>query len=154
MTNNRTSGFWILMIFGVLILLMLIMGQTMSFINYEFAVSIGLQESEKAVGKMGVTVNKAFGVGDTMIYLPIMLAGLIGLWLKKTWGLFTMAAAMGITAYWPMVCLFVLIFSEGTPGFNFDDFTTYTIVLTSITIYGLWGLWYLYKNQKLLIEEE
>ncbi len=153
MTGKRTVGFWVLMVIGILLSAMLLLGQTMSFINYDFAVSIGLQESRDAVGEIGVAINKGFGVGDTIVYVPLLVIGIVGLWLKKKWGLFAMAGALGITAYWPMVCLFFLLFAKGSPGFNFTSFTSYTILLTAITIYGLWGFWYLYKNRKILVEE-
>ena len=153
MTNKRTIGFWIFLILGMFVLVMLLLGQTMSFINYEFTVSIGLQESVEVIGEMGVAVNKGFGVGDTIIYIPLLIIGLAGLWFRKKWGVLVMAGAMGITAYWPLVCLFILLFAQGSPGYNFTDFTSYTILLTALTFYGFWGLWYLYKNRKLLANE-
>ena len=151
MTNRRPIGFWILMILGMLFSVMILLGQTMSFINYDFTVSIGLQESRDVVGEMGVAINKGFGLSDTIIYLPLLVIGLVGLWLRKKWGLFAMVGALGITAYWPMVCLFFLLFARGSPGFNFTNFTSYTILLTAFTVYGLWGLWYLYKNHRKIL---
>ena len=59
MTNQRTVGFWSLMIPGILILIMLIFGQMMAFIDYEFTVTFGLQESVHVIGE--------FGAGDTII---------------------------------------------------------------------------------------
>ena len=153
MSNKRTIGFWVVMIVGILLLLMLILGQMMSFINYDFTVSIGLQESKDIIGEMGIAVNKGFGVGDTIIYIPLLIFGLMGLWFRKMWGLFAMASALSITAYWPMVSIFLLLYARGTTGFNFTDFAPYTIVLILITLYGLWGLWYLYKNRKILVNE-
>jgi len=139
------------MILGMLFSVMILLGQTMSFINYDFTVSIGLQESRDVVGEMGVAINKGFGLSDTIIYLPLLVIGLVGLWLRKKWGLFAMVGALGITAYWPMVCLFFLLFARGSPGFNFTNFTSYTILLTAFTVYGLWGLWYLYKNHRKIL---
>ncbi|HAK60999.1 MAG TPA: hypothetical protein DCO77_11550 [Nitrospiraceae bacterium] len=153
MNDKRTAGFWIIMIVGMLLLVILVFGQAMSFINYDFAVSIGLQESREVIGRMGVAVNKGFGVGDTIIYLPLLLLGLIGLWSRTMWGVFAMAGALAITAYWPMVALFLLLFARGTPGFHFTNYTSYTIILTLFTLYGLWGLWYLYRNRKQLASE-
>ena len=152
MINKRTIGFWILMIFGILILVMLLIGQMMSFINNEFTVSIGLQESVDVIGEMGIAVNKGFGVGDTIIYIPLLVIGLLGLWIKKEWGVFAMASALGITAYWPMVSIFLLLFAKGSPGFNFTNFTSYAIILIAFTIYGIWGLWYLYKKRNILAQ--
>ena len=153
MINKRTIGFWVLMIFGIFLFVILLVGQTMSFINYDFTVSIGLQESRDMIGEMGVAINKGFGVGDTIIYLPILVIGLVGLWFRKMWGVFAMASALGITAYWPMVSIFLLLFAKGSPGFNFTNFTSYGVLLTAFTLYGLWGLWYLYKNRKILAKE-
>jgi len=153
MSNKRTAEFWIVIIIGILLLLMLILGQMMAFINYDFAVSIGLQESKDIIGEMGIAVNKGFGVGDTIIYIPLLVFGLMGLWFRKMWGVFAMVSALAITAYWPMVSIFLLLYARGTPGFNFTDFASYMIVLIPITLYGLWGLWYLYKNRKILVNE-
>jgi len=126
--------------------MMLIFGQMMSFINYDFTVTYGLQESKDVVGDMGVAFNKAFGVGDTLIYLPLLLLGLIGLWRRKKWGVWTMGGALAITAYWPVVNIFFLFFASGLPGFYFTDYMSYTVILSLIMIYGIWGIWYLYKN--------
>ncbi len=141
------------MILGILILVMLLVGQMMSFINYEFTVSIGLQESVDVVGEMGIAVNKGFGVGDTIVYIPLLVIGLVGLWIRKKWGIYAMVGALGITAYWPMVAIFFLLFAKGVPGFNFTNFTSYSILLTAITLYGIWGLCYLYINRETLVKE-
>jgi hypothetical protein len=151
--TRRPIGFWILVIIGFFFLAMLFLGQMMSFIDYEFTVSMGLQESSEVIGKMGVAVNKGFGAGDTIIYLPLLLTGLVGLLIRKKWGVYATAAAMGITAYWPMVSLFILLFARGTPGFHFTNYKTYAILLTVFTLYGLWGLGYLYRNRHQLAEE-
>ncbi len=151
--KEKTVGFWFLMIIGMLLLLMLLIGQMMSFINYEFTVSLGLQESVDVVGERGVALNKGFGVGDTIIYIPLMVIGLLGLWQKKRWGVYAMVGALGITAYWPMVCLFIILYSKNVPGFNFTNYLSYSILLTAITLYGLWGLWYLYNRRDDLVSK-
>ena len=150
MSEERRSGFWILIIGGFFLLLMLLAGQMMSFINYEFTVSLGLQESKEILGERGVAMNKGFGVGDTIVYTPLMILGLWGLLAGKRIGLFAMFGAMAITAYWPMVCLFILVYSRGLSGFHFTEYGVYSIVLSLITIFGLWGQWYLYKRIKSL----
>jgi hypothetical protein len=150
MDTKRTPGFWIIIIVGLLVMLMLLTGQVMAFIDYEFAESVGLQEPEADITAMGVASNKGFGVGDTLIYLPMLVLGLVGLWNRKMWGVFLMVGAMAITAYWPMANLFLLFFARDVPGFGFDDFATYTILLTGITLFGLWSVWYLYSRRKVL----
>ena len=151
MQNKKSVGYLFLMIIGLLILVILFLGQMMSFIDYDFTVSIGLQEAVEIVGEMGVAVNKGFGVGDTIIYTPLLLFGLLGLWFKRKWGVVSMIGALAITAYWPVVSIFIIFFGVGVPGFNFTDFTSYVIVLTLISLYGIWGIWFIYKNQNLFI---
>ena len=148
MIDNRSTGFWVLIILGIAILIILLLGQTMSFINYRFTVEMGLQESADLIGEMGVAMNKGFGVGDTIIYAPILLIGICGLLLRQRWGRLVMAGALAITAYWPIVILFILLFAKGTPGFHFTNYSTYFIVLTGISIYGIWGLIFLIRSEK------
>ena len=143
MNDKRPTGFWVITIVSVLWLITMLLGQVMAYVDYEFTVSLGLQESVDAVGPMGVAVNKGFGVGDTIVYIPLIVIGLVGLWRRRTWGLIAMSGAFAITAYFPVVCLSLLLFARGTPGFAFTRFVPYAIFLTIVTLYGLWGLWYL-----------
>ena len=153
MIKQRILGFWVILIIGILFIVMLFLGQMMAFINYDFTVSIGLQESKDMVGEVGVAINKGFGVGDTIVYIPILLIGLIGLWRRKMWGVFAMFGALAITAYWPMVTLFFLLFAQDIPAFHFSDVGLYSTFLVPFTIYGLWGLWFLYRNRNKLAEK-
>ena len=76
MKNNRNLGFWILIGFGILLNLNYLMGQTMALINYGFAESIGLQESASEITEVGIALNKGFGLGDTVFYMPIFILGI------------------------------------------------------------------------------
>ena len=154
MNTNRPSGFWVITVVSVLWLIFMFLGQVMSYIDYDFTVSLGLQESRDAVTGIGVAMNKGFGVADTIVYIPLIIIGLVGMWLKRTWGLFAMAGAFAVTMYFPVVCLSMLFFARGTPGFNFTRFVPYTIFLTIVALYGLWGLWYLYSRRELLTHKE
>lgn len=153
MNTNRPTGFWVIMIISAIWLVMIFLGQVMAYINYDFTVSLGLQESRYAVTDIGVAVNKGFGVGDTIVYIPLIIIGLIGMWFKRTWGLFAMVGAFAVTMYFPAVCLSMLFFARGEPGFHFSNFTSYTIFLTIVALYGLWGLWYLYFRRDILVQK-
>jgi hypothetical protein len=154
MKVTRTKEFWFLFITSLIILAWLFIGQMMAFVNYGFTVSIGLQEPVHVIGEMGVAVNKGFGVGDTAAYIPLMIFGLIGLMARKRWSLIIMGAAFGITVYWPVTCMFILLFARGTPGYSFTSFGSYTVVLSIITLYGIWGIWYLIRDLRLLAGEK
>ena len=127
------------------------MGQTMALVNYEFAVQLGLQEGIKDVGSFGVQVNRAFGAGDTIVYIPLIAISIIGLLLRKRWPLLTTAAAMGVSAYWATTILFMLIFLEGTPGYYLEPGMEYWLFMAAFITFGVWGLFYLIvRGDKLL----
>ncbi len=112
--------------------------------------ALGLQEPEKEVTALGVAMNKGFGVGDTLIYIPLLVLGLVGLWSRKMWGVFAMAGAMAITAYWPVASLFIILYAREVPGFHFPGLAGVAIMLGGLTVYGLWALCYLYSHRQTL----
>jgi hypothetical protein len=146
-------GFWILIIISILLNLIIIIGQTGALIDYDFAVSIGMQESIEEVTGVGVAWAKGFAFGDTVVYLPLFILGIIGLLKRKKWGLLSMFGALAITAYWPVVCLFAVFLGKGVINLSPDKYISYSILLPLISIYALWGMWYLYANRNKLIKE-
>ncbi|MFC1501597.1 hypothetical protein ACFL58_04030 [Elusimicrobiota bacterium] len=152
MNNKRNIGFWVLIITGILLAILLVAGQTLAVFNYDLTVSLGLQESAEEVGKVGIAYAKGFGFGDTLIYIPLLLIGIIGLFRNKKWGFVSMFGSLAITAYWPMVCLYAVFVERTAIQLTSDKYISYSILLPLITIYGLWGMWYLYKNIKSDVE--
>ena len=146
--ENRISGFWFLIGIGILLNIIYVFGQTMAIINYNFAVSINLQEPMDEITEIGVALNKGFGFADTVFYIPLFVIGIIGLLKRTTLGLFAMLGAMAVTIYWPIVSLSTLIFAKGAREWHFTDYTTYTILLSLIALYGFWGFLFLYKNRE------
>lgn len=149
---KRTSGFWFLIGFGIFLIIIYLLGQTMALINYDFAVSMELQEPVNEITEVGVALNKGFGFGDTVFYIPLFIVGIVGLMRGNAAGLFAMFGAMAVTVYWPIVALSTLFFAKGSPGFRFTDYVSYSIMLPLISIYGLWGLWFLYNNREQLVK--
>ena len=147
MNETRNIGFWILIGLGILLTIMLLMGQTFSLINYDLTVSLGLQESVEEVSEVGVAWAKGFAFGDTVLYLPLLLIGIIGLLKRRSWGFYSMFGALAITVYWPIVSLSTIFIGRTVLNLNPDKYVSYSIILPLITIYGLWGMWYLYKNR-------
>jgi hypothetical protein len=141
--KNRPIAFWVFIIFLTLSILSMLIGQTMSVFNYDLTVRLGLQESPQQVGKYGVQVNRAFGAGDTIVYIPLLIASLLGLWLKKRWSLITTAAVAGVSAYWSMTVSFVMLFLPGTTGYNYYPGPEIWIFIGAYFIFGIWGIIYL-----------
>ena len=138
--HHRGFAFWLLQIPGWLLLIYLIYAQGMSAFSYDLGVSMGTQEPIEVVTEVGAAFWYGFAFGDLLVYIPILLIGLIGHFRLQRWGQMWFAAALGITIYWPVVCLAALVDARGAQGWNISDETAYWIVLPVITIWGLWGL--------------
>ena len=143
MIRHRHVSFWILMAYLVITLLLLLSGQTMAIIDYDLAVSLGLQESVSEVSPYGVEVNRAFGAADTFIYVPLTLLSIVGILLKKRWAMFTTAAVMGISAYWSTMVGFMLIFLEDVQSYHLEPGMAYWVVLGFYAVSGIVGLIYI-----------
>jgi hypothetical protein len=128
------------------------MGQTFSLMNYEAAVTFGLQESVEEVGDVGIAFAKGFALADTIIYNPLLIAGIIGLLRQKKYGVYTLLAACAISVYWPIVHLYAIFIERNAIVLYSEKYVSFPIILSLIIVYGLWGMWYLFKNQKSLIK--
>ena len=131
---------------------MMLIGQSLSVFNYDLAVRLGLQESREQVGEFGVQVNRAFGAGDTVVYIPLLIASLVGLWLKKRWSLITTAAVVGVSTYWSLTICFIFLFLPGTPGYVYIPGPEIWSFIGIYTVFGVWGLFYLVLRGELLLQ--
>ena len=138
---KRDINFWLIQTPGWLLLLYLIYAQAIPAFNYETGVIIGTQEAAEVVSEVGVAFWYGFAFGDLIAYIPLLAIGLIGYWLGKGWGDLILGAALGITVYWPIVCLAAVVAARDATGWNLANETPYWIVLPLITLWGAWGLW-------------
>ena len=132
---------------SILLGIFLIVGQSYSLLDYDSAVALGLQESEKEVGKVGIAFAKGFAFGDTILYVPMLLAGIIGLLKRKKWGVYVMSASCALSVYWPLVHLYAIYIGRDVIVLHPEKYVSFPITLSIIILYGLWGMWYLYQNQ-------
>ena len=141
--KNRGSGFWFLHAPGWLLLVYLVYAQAIPAFSYELGVSMGTQEPAENITGVGVAFFFGFAFGDLVLYIPLLAIGLAGHYLARNWATVILAAALGITAYWPVVCLAVVVAARGAPGWSLSNELDYWIVLPLITAWGLWGLFYI-----------
>ena len=141
--TRRGIGFWALQGPGWLSVFLLIFSQGIAAFDYEFAVRMGTQDSADAVTEVGAAFWYGFAFGDLLIYIPLLTAGLIGHWHRRTWGRVLLSAALGITLYWPVVCLAAVFAARDVPGWDPAHETAFWIALPLITLWASWGLWHL-----------
>ena len=138
--QNRGRNFWALQIPGWLLLIYLIYAQGITAFGYDLGVAMGTQEPVETVTEVGAAFWYGFAFGDLLTYIPILLLGLIGHLRAKRWGRIWMAAALGITVYWPVVCLATLVDARGASGWTIAEEAPYWFVLSLIATWGAWGL--------------
>ncbi|MEO1243267.1 MAG: hypothetical protein AAFX54_15255 [Pseudomonadota bacterium] len=131
---------------GWLFLVYLIVMQGVSAFNYELGVAMGAQEPAETVSEVGVAFWKGFAVADIATYIPLLMLGLLGSLLGRAWGRVALAAALGITIYWPVVCLVTIVQARGAEGWSVTEQTAYWITLPLIALWGVWGLWRLLRS--------
>ena len=121
----------------------LIYAQAIPAFDYDLGISMGTQESADVISDVGVAFWYGFAFGDLVTYIPLLIVGLLGHWIGKAWGSILLGASLGITIYWPIVCLAAVVSARDVTGWNLESEAAYWIVLPLITIWGLWGLWYI-----------
>jgi len=149
---GRSGGFWVVVVFlGISIVLMLV-GQTLGVFNYELAERMGMQEKAEEMTDFGVQVNRAFGAADTVVYIPLMAASMIGLWLRKRWSLLTLAAFFGASAYWTATVTFILLFLPGVEGYSNVPGPEIWLFIGTYLFVGIAGLFYIVKRGEELLQ--
>ena len=133
---KRNIEFWLIQAPGWLLLSYLVYAQAIAAFDYGMGVRLGTQEPAAVVSEVGVAFWYGFAVGDLLVYIPLLASGLVGFWLNKRWGQPVLGAALGITVYWPIVCLAAVVAARDASGWNLVDETPYWIVLPLIAAWA------------------
>jgi len=139
--KNRRGGSWTVQGPGWLLLIYLVYAQAIPAIDYDLGITMGTQESAEVVTEVGVAFSYGFAFGDLVVYIPLLAIGLIGYAMNRSWGRVILSAALGITAYWPIVSLSAVVAARAAPGWNLPNEDVYWMVLPVIAAWAAWGLW-------------
>lgn len=140
MPRHKTA-FWIMQGPGWLLLAHLIVAQGVSALDYRLGVKMGTQESADVITEVGVAFWFGFAFADLVVYIPLLAIGLIGRWFGRAWTEVALAAALGITVYWPVVSLAAIVAARDAQYWRLSNESDYWLVLPIITMWGAWGLW-------------
>ena len=151
-TTTRPTALWALVLFLVFSVALMLVGQTTAVFDYELAVRLGLQESTAQVSGFGAQVNRAFGTSDTLVYISLMVASVVGLLLRKRWSLLTTAAVAGISAYWSVTVAFILLNLPGQPGYSYVPGLEIWLFIATYAVFGVLALAYLVARGEALLE--
>ena len=76
---TRTRAFVFVQVTGWLFLAYLVYAQGIAALGYDYGVAMGTQEPAANVTEVGTAFWYGFALGDALFYIPLLLAGLIGL---------------------------------------------------------------------------
>ena len=144
---RRRPDFWIMQGPGWLLLAYLVYAQGIPAFDYELGVAMGTQEPAELITEVGRAFWYGFAFGDLVFYIPMLAAGLLGHGFGRSWARAVLGAALGITIYWPIVCLAAVVAARGAEGWSLPNEGAYWVVLPVIAVWGAWGLWQLIRAE-------
>jgi hypothetical protein len=124
-------------------------GQTLAVFAYDRVAEWGLQDARALVDPVIVAVNRAIGLTDTIVMLPLFIIAAVGLLRRRFYGAVASWLAFGMTLYWPVLfwC------SQGfyaAAGIDHQAMTALYIALPgTLWLIAAWGSWYLGRKRAL-----
>lgn len=101
--------------------------------SYSLGVSMGTQEPAERITDIGVAFFKGYVGADLVFYVPLLGIGLLGHAVGAPWSGVVLGAALGITAHWPIACLWTVRAARGAKGWDLPKEEKYWVVLPLIT---------------------
>ena len=133
-------AFWTIQLPGWLLFAYLLVAQCTAAISYSLGVKMGTQEPAQRVTEIGVAFWKGYAGADLLFYTPLLGIALVGNFLGKSWSDLLLAAALGVTVYWPIACLWTVKAARGAEGWDLPKETQYWVALPAIALWGAVGL--------------
>lgn len=133
-------AFWIVQIPGWALFLYLLVAQCTAAISYSLGVNMGTQEPSEYVTEVGVAFWKGYAGADLVFYTPILGIGLLGHIHETAWTDLVLGAALGVTVYWPIACLWTVYAAREVSCWNLPKENQYWVVLPMIAGWGAFSL--------------
>ena len=133
-------AFWLIQIPGWLLFVYLVAAQCAAAVSYSLGVRMGTQEPADRITGVGVAFFKGYAGADLLFYTPLLGLGLIGHSVGASWTTVILSAALGVTVYWPIACLWTVRVARGADGWDLPKEEQYWIVLPVIAGWGMLGL--------------
>ncbi|GGE38412.1 hypothetical protein [Actibacterium pelagium] len=133
-------AFWLIQVPGWLLFAYLAAAQCTAAVNYSLGVRMGTQEPADQITEVGVAFFKGYAGADLVFYTPLLGIGLAGHLFASSWAGVALGAALGVTVYWPIACLWTVKVARGAEGWDLPKEGQYWIVLPLIAGWGALGL--------------
>lgn len=135
--------------FHLLNLLLWSVGQTGALLDYDRVADWGLQDARFLVDPVIVQVNQGIALADTIVMLPLFALAVIGILMRRYFGLVASWLALGITVYWPVVFWSSQSFYSQAGTRHVPIAPATVIVPAAFLVTGGWAGWYLARHRAL-----
>jgi hypothetical protein len=146
-TLGLPRGVKVIIGFHVLSFVLWFFGQSVAVVAYDMVAEWGFQDQRSLVDPVIVEVNRAIGLADTIVMLPLFIVAAIGLLRRKFSGAVVSWLVFGMTLYWPVV----FWTSQGfyaAANIRHQPTAVAGIVLPgALLLIACWGSWYLCRNR-------
>ena len=117
-------------------------------ISYDTVAQWGFQDPRESLDPVIVEANRGIGFADFVIQIPLFIAAVIGLCLRRFYGAVCSWLVLGITIYWPVVdWAKQYFFKQAAVKHQPVDIMVHGI-LAFFFLFAIWASWYLFKNRK------
>lgn len=139
-------AYWVIQVPGWLLFAYLMVAQCTAAVNYALGVKMGTQEPAERITDVGVAFFKGYAGADLIFYVPLLGLGLFGHAVSASWSAILLGAALGITVYWPIACLWTVSAARGAKGWDLPKEEQYWMVLPIIGGWAALGLVLIHLN--------
>jgi hypothetical protein len=123
-------------------------GQTGAVLDYDRIAGWGLQDARALLDPAIVEVNRAIGLADTVVLLPLYVVAVVGLVGRRFYGAVASWLVFGMSLYWPVVFWCSQAF-YAEAGITHAPTSMAAVAVPGATVLiAAWGSWYLARNRE------
>lgn len=142
---KRPLGLKVVIGFHLVNLVIWFVGQTLAVVAYDTVSGWGLQGPRDLLDPVIVEVNRAIGLTDTLVMLPLFVVAIVGLWRERFYGAVASWLVFGMTLYWPVVFWTSQRFFTAAGIRHAPVALSVVVVPAACMLMACWGSWYLYR---------
>jgi hypothetical protein len=124
-------------------------GQSGAVVAYDKVAEWGLQDPRALIDPVIVEVNRATGLTDTFVMLPLFIVAAVGLIRSRFYGAVASWLAFGMTLYWPVIFWCSQGFYAAAGIKHAPTSLGYIVLPGALFLIACWGSWYLARNREL-----
>ena len=151
MAQTRPICITVIILFHVASAVLWVFGQTMAVLDYDQAAAWGLQDPRDLLDPVIVEVNRAIGLTDTLVMIPLHVLAAIGLWGLRWYGAVLSWMVFGMTIYWPLIFITSQYFYAEAGIQHAPAPLAFILTPAAIFVFACWASWYLARHRALFV---